>query len=82
MPKTTDMLGDNTEKREHFEAKKDLGMGLLVQSLHNMSCLHIAVPTLSIRGFLAWPSLHLISVVLGTAIPTSPYLFVSILLAQ
>jgi len=38
----------------------DVGMGLLVQSLYNMSCLHTV----------AVPSLHLVSVVIGTAIPT------------
>ena len=31
--------------------KKDVGMGLLVLSLYNMSCLHTAIPTPSFCGF-------------------------------
>ena len=33
------------------QKKKDVGMGLLVLSLYNMSCLHTAIPTPSFCGF-------------------------------
>ena len=42
--------------------KKDVGMGLLVQLLCNLSCLHTAIPTPSFCGF--WQA----------AIPTSLYI--------
>ena len=41
-----------------FRYKKGVGMGLPVQSLYIMPCLHTAIPTPCFCGFLAWPSLH------------------------
>ena len=36
---------------EQFQVKKDVGMGLLVESFYNMSCLYTAISTPSFCGF-------------------------------